>query len=407
MGERDHARILIYSHDTFGLDRLRRCLAVANALVGHFKGLFVLILSGAQVPTGLGLRARVDFVKIPSVIKLYDGQYTSMEEHIDLRDTLEIRRTIIRNTAASFDPDMMIVDDEPFGLTAEIRDTIELLRERGCNITLALPDLIDTRDSGTGRWSDPEISDAVEALYDQIWVYGSNTFATPLDDLGAPQELRARLTYTGYLRRNIPRGLATLDLPFTNPYILATADDSDEGSEQIDWVLTAYENDPTLPHPALLVLGPLVPAAKRKIIRGRAARLDNVAITDFEEGSAALMPGAVGVVTTASYDALCQMLSFDKRVIYISKGEADSVQVARAERAGELNLAQVLTEAEARDPYILSKALHALATRPLPSQASTPDMLDGLDVICARVETFLKQRHRRRLQAVDPNHAFS
>lgn len=392
MSARDHARILIYSHDTFGLDRLRRCLAVANALVGQFKGLFVLIISGAQVPTGLGLRARVDFVKIPSVIKLYDGQYTSMEEHIDLRDTLEIRRTIIRNTAESFDPDLLIVDDEPFGLTPEIQDTLVLLKERGCTITLALPDLISASDQDRDTWSKNQTIDAIDNLYDQIWVYGTRSFATPLEDLNASKRLLSKLTYTGYLRRNIPRGITTLDLPFTNPYILVTADDSDEGSEQMDWVLTAYENDPTLPHPALLVLGPLVPAARRKIIRGRAARLDNVSITDFEEGSAALMPSAVGVVTTASYDAFCQMLSFDKRMIYIAKSSDNSVQSTRAARANQLNLAHVLSDQQARDPATLAKALHAFPTRTLPSHSMTDEMLGGLETICSKVERFLKRR---------------
>ena len=34
MPGRDHKRILIYSHDTFGLGHLRRCRAIAHSLVG-------------------------------------------------------------------------------------------------------------------------------------------------------------------------------------------------------------------------------------------------------------------------------------------------------------------------------------------------------------------------------------
>lgn len=388
MSQRDHARILIYSHDSFGLGRLRRCLAVANALVGQFKGLFVLIISGAQVPTGMGLRARVDFVKIPSVIKLYDGQYTSMEEHIDLRDTMAIRQTIIQNTATSFEPDLMIVDDEPFGLNPEIGETIELLKQRGCSIALALPDLIDPTQNGDAGADHSKTFEAINALYDQIWIYGDETFARPFEKLKAPRQLSSKIIYTGYLRRNIPRGYATLDLPFTNPYILVTGDDSDRGAELIDWVLTAYENDGTLPHPALLVLSPLLPTAEGKVIRGRAVRLDNVRVIDFDEGSTALMPGAVGVVTSAGYDAFCQMLSFDKRVIFVTTGDDEGCRDARAQRAGELNLAQVLSADEAGDPVKLARALHAFPNRPLPSQRGAPDLLGGFETICEKVEPF-------------------
>lgn len=45
-----NARILMYSHDTFGLGHLRRCRTIAHALVEQFKGLHVLIVSGSPSP---------------------------------------------------------------------------------------------------------------------------------------------------------------------------------------------------------------------------------------------------------------------------------------------------------------------------------------------------------------------
>ena len=83
----DDARILMYSHDTFGLGHLRRSRAIAHALVDRFKGLNILILSGSQIAGAFDFKARVDFVKVPSVIKLYSGEYTSVSDHIDIADT--------------------------------------------------------------------------------------------------------------------------------------------------------------------------------------------------------------------------------------------------------------------------------------------------------------------------------
>ncbi len=116
----ENARILMYSHDTFGLGHLRRCRTIAHALVQEYSGLMVLIVSGSQIAGAFDYRARVDFVKIPSVIKLRNGEYSSLSEHIDVHDTIKMRRSIIRHTAESFAPDIFIVDKEPMGLRGEI-----------------------------------------------------------------------------------------------------------------------------------------------------------------------------------------------------------------------------------------------------------------------------------------------
>jgi len=78
------ARILIYSHDSFGLGHLRRCRAIAHAVVERFKGVSVLILSGSPIIGSFDFRSRVDFVRVPGVIKLRNGEYTSLNLRIAL-----------------------------------------------------------------------------------------------------------------------------------------------------------------------------------------------------------------------------------------------------------------------------------------------------------------------------------
>jgi predicted glycosyltransferase len=67
-------RVLIYSHDSFGLGHLSRCRTIANWLVAQDKNLSVLILSGSPLIGSFDFRARVDFVRIPGVIKLRNGE---------------------------------------------------------------------------------------------------------------------------------------------------------------------------------------------------------------------------------------------------------------------------------------------------------------------------------------------
>ncbi|MGH6915833.1 MAG: hypothetical protein ACREH3_19255, partial [Geminicoccales bacterium] len=80
-------RVLIYSHDTFGLGHLRRCREIAHTLVEADEGLSVLILSGSPIIGSFDYRSRVDFVRIPGVIKLRNGEYTSLNLHIDIEQT--------------------------------------------------------------------------------------------------------------------------------------------------------------------------------------------------------------------------------------------------------------------------------------------------------------------------------
>ena len=91
-------RLLIYSHDTLGLGHLRRCRTIAHALVDRDKTLSVLILSGSPIIGSFDFKARVDFVRVPGVIKLRNGEYTSLNLHIDTRETLNIRASIIRSS---------------------------------------------------------------------------------------------------------------------------------------------------------------------------------------------------------------------------------------------------------------------------------------------------------------------
>ena len=54
-------RVLIYSHDSFGLGHLRRCRAIAHYLVGRFKKLSVLIISGSPIIGSFDFRAPISF----------------------------------------------------------------------------------------------------------------------------------------------------------------------------------------------------------------------------------------------------------------------------------------------------------------------------------------------------------
>ena len=166
-------RLLIYSHDSFGLGHLRRCRAIAHHLVGRFKQLSVLILSGSPIIGSFDFRSRVDFVRVPGVIKLRNGEYTSPQTlRLGIDQTLEIRRSIIHHTAEVFEPDVFLVDKEPLGLRGEVRSTLEMLKARGTRCVLGLRDVMDEPARLVDEWERKGVFPALANIYDDIWVYG-------------------------------------------------------------------------------------------------------------------------------------------------------------------------------------------------------------------------------------------
>src|SRR5438477_735904 len=259
-GRRDHKRVLIYSHDSFGLGHLRRCRAIAHSLVDGDTSLSVLILSGSPIIGSFDFRSRVDFVRIPGVIKLRNGEYVSLNLHIDIEETLAMRSSIMRHTADIFDPDILIVDKEPLGLRGEMRPTLDLLRARGTPIVLGLRDVMDDPSALETEWERKNAIPALSDYYNEIWVYGLPQICDPLAGLDMPASVRRRMVYTGYLRRNVPAAVASpeaLDL-VDGEFLLTTAGGGGDGDALIDWVLSAYENDPGGLPAALLVFGPFM-----------------------------------------------------------------------------------------------------------------------------------------------------
>lgn len=375
-------RILIYSHDTFGLGHLRRCRTIAHSLVERFKGLTVLILSGSPIIGNFDFRARVDFIRIPGVIKLYNGDYTSLGLHIDLKDTLSIRESIIRHTARTFAPDLLLVDKEPLGLKGEMTATLEMLKAADTRLVLGLRDVMDEPMLLKKEWSNGHAVEAMEKLYDEIWVYGREDFVDPLDNMNLSPVIRNKMLYTGYLPRQLPK---ETDLPKSldvqEPYMLVTTGGGGDGVAMIDWVLRAYESDARLPLGALIVLGPFMPHEARDQFIGRCKKLDRVNVITFDSRLEVLMARSACVVSMAGYNTFCEILSYDKPALVVPRVEPRKEQLVRALRAQDLGLLKVLMPDDGLETNVMSEALRNLPNQPKPSTALKPGMLGGLESI--------------------------
>jgi predicted glycosyltransferase len=341
----------------------------------------VLILSGSPIIGSFDFRVRVDFVRIPGVIKRRNGEYTSLNLNIATEDTLAMRASIVEHTAEIFDPDLFIVDKEPLGLRGEVKGTLEMLKARGTPLVLGLRDVMDGPQLLAPEWERKNAMPALEELYDQIWVYGLPQICEPLAGLDVPAAVQRKLCYTGYLRRTVPSGGPLPLKPFDRPHVLVTPGGGGDGDALVDLVLTAYEHDRSQPHPALIVLGPFMQLERQTEFIQRAERLDDVEVITFDAQPERLMAEAVGVVAMGGYNTFCEILSFDRRALLVPRSRPRLEQTIRAECAEKLGLVRMLRAGPTADHRSMARALRALPDQPRPSEVYVPGLLDGLDEV--------------------------
>jgi predicted glycosyltransferase len=374
----DQARILIYSHDSFGLGHLRRCRSIAHSLVARFKGVSVLILSGSPIIGSFDFKARVDFVRIPGVIKLKDGEYTSLGLHIDLEQTLSMRESIIYHTAASFKPDIFLVDKEPTGLKGEVVSTLQMLHDRGTINVLGLRDVMDEASALKAEWKRKQVLPVLEQLYDEIWIYGLAQMGNPVEAIGLPASIQDKINYTGYLDRELPSDhnwIAPVSLD--EPYILVTVGGGGDGVEIIDWVVSAYETDPGIRHRAVIVTGPFMLAAHQQEFQERCELLDKIEIITFDSHIELLMERAIAIVAMGGYNTFCEILSLDVPALIVPRSVPRLEQLIRATRAVDLGLVTMLNPDGDRDPMEMAAALKHLPDQKPPSAHKIEGLLDG------------------------------
>jgi len=381
-------RVMLYSHDTFGLGHLRRSRALASALTQDDNDTSAIILTGSPVAGRFTFPERVDHIRLPGVTKLPDGSYVSQTLGLDIDETTSLRAGLIQTAVEQYEPDLLIVDKEPTGFRGELMTTLAHLRAKGDTRTvLGLRDVLDEPEVLATEWDRKGALDAVETFYDEIWVYGMEGIYDPTRGLGLSQRMRDRMHWTGYLRREVTDAS---EVPAT-PYVLITPGGGGDGAAMVSLVLEAYERDPDLKPDAVLVYGPFLSGEVRAAFDARVAALGGrVTAVGFDSRIEALFAGAEGVICMGGYNTFCEVLSFDKPAVIVPRTVPRMEQWIRASRAEQRGLVRMLDEKrDGMTAPAMIAAIRGLATQPKPSAAGADGLLAGLDQVKTRVHALL------------------
>lgn len=329
-------RLLLYSHDTYGLGHLRRSLRLAWRLVAERDVAAVLLVTGSPCARRFPLPPRCDLVSIPLVTKGPTGEYQPSALPIPLEELVRLRGEIVRAAVSGFQPDVILVDHAPLGMGGELRPLLAELADRTDRprLVLGMRDIVDVPDRVRDEWDATDVWDVLEHVYDRVLVYGDPAVLTTAQELDLPARLPDRVRFVGYLADPVSPlagAEATRGAPGDLPRIVVTVGGGGDGAA----VLSAYAEALTTwrdaPFRSEVIAGPFLKQLGRLRLALRASGA-TVEVHDFVEEPRNLLAGASGVVSMAGYNTAVEVLSARAPALFIPRGQPRREQAIRAER---------------------------------------------------------------------------
>ena len=378
-------KILLYSHDTFGLGNIRRTLLLTQDLISQYPKAAILIVTGSPMIHAFRIPDGVDYIKLPCLDRV-DAERYEPRFLLDCSEEMKrTRRAILEKSILGFAPDLMIVDKRPAGVDGELLDTLEALQRKGKRprLVLGLRDILDEAKRTHASMLRNGCFELIDRFYDEVWVYGSQSIFDPIQEYGFPDSVARKTVFCGYLKR------PTTTAPRAGgpPRVLVTTGGGGDGGRMIEAYL---EGLATLPRNVAIattvIFGPQMPEARRAAILNQFDYLADVTFVDFEPDLTRRYAEADVVVSMAGYNTVCELLSFARRAILVPRAEPVMEQLIRARLLAALELFDLIEPQELTAEVLIGKVLASF--KPMAVEA-TPLDLDGLPRIRQRVRDLL------------------
>lgn len=362
-------RILVYSHDTYGLGNIRRMLEISRYLVDHDRDVSILLVSGSPMVHAFRIPARIDYVKLPCLTRTRSGSYAVKFLDMGYDDILRMRRNILLNTFVDFDPDLVLVDKKPLGISDELGPTLELAKRRGhrARTVLVLRDILDSPAVTIETWRKNRYHEIIESFYDSVLILGTPAIFDTASEYQFPAATRARTRYCGYLNREPGRGFREkirreLGVADKERLVLVTVGGGEDGDRVLHCYLDGWQQNPQLREAGvrtLLICGSEMNEVNRRQIIC-AASDPSIIVRDFDNDMMTCMSAADVVVSMGGYNTICEILSSSKPAVIIPRARPVAEQWIRAQRMEAQGLLRAIHPDEVQPTTLMDAVTSAL-----------------------------------------------
>lgn len=359
-------RLMVYSHDAFGLGNLRRMLTICDYLLSCWPRLSILLVSGSPMIQGFRLPKGLDYIKLPCLNRGIAGDISAKYLGTSTEETVALRSQLIYSAACHFKPDLLLVDKKPAGLKGELTQTLEYLQQYSPSTkrVLLLRDILDTPEKTIADWQKLGCYEDIQIHYEQVLVVGMQVIFDLVQEYRLPLSISPKLRYCGYLRkqpgkRNREDFRQQLGIKETDRLVLVTPGGGEDGYDLVKTYLQGLKQatpDETL-H-SLILSGPEMPGEQQLQIQQLAATCSRVTLNSFTDDVLSHLAAADAVVSMGGYNTLTEILTLGKRAIVVPRIKPSQEQLIRATRFAERGLVEMI-HPESVTPRSLMQAVEA------------------------------------------------
>ena len=369
-------RLMVYSHDAFGLGNLRRMVAICEHLLSQWSGLSILLVSGSPMLQGFRLPKGLDYIKVPCLNRGLSGDLTAKHLGTSADETIALRSHLILSAARHFKPNLLLVDKKPYGIQQELTKTLTYLKRKlpQSKCVLLLRDILDEPAKISQEWNAQGYHAAIGDHYDRLLVVGMRTVFDFAQEYQFPLSTAHKLHYCGYIRKPCGRPKRSeirrfLRLDPDEKLVLVTPGGGEDGFPLVEAYLQGLKTvDADLKLRSLVLCGPEMPAHQQATLQAMADSLPNVQLDVFTDDLMGHLDAADAVVSMGGYNTLTEILALHKRTVVVPRVRPSHEQLIRAERFAERGWVRFLHPEKLTPRSLLQAVCDQLNAPPVPTQ---------------------------------------
>jgi predicted glycosyltransferase len=343
-------KIMVYSHDAFGLGNIRRMLAICEHLLQSIPSLSILVVSGSPALHSLRLPPGLDYIKLPCVGRDQAGDLSVRYLNTDMDGIVKLRSDLILAATENFQPDLLLVDKKPDGIEGELKATLSYIQDSLPNteLVLLLRDILDRPASTIHQWQRHQYYELIDRLYDQVWVVGTPEIFDVSQEYCFPLSIQQKVKFCGYIYRKA--GLKArsalrqeLQVQSNESLVLVTPGGGGDGYRLVETYLAGLSERPFDPSvKSLIITGSEMSEMERSQLAVQASAFPQVKFLEFTDDMLSYMAAADVVVAMGGYNTVGEIFSTRRRAIVVPRVKPAEEQLIRAERMSALDLFKMI-----------------------------------------------------------------
>ncbi|WP_019505738.1 glycosyltransferase family protein [Pleurocapsa sp. PCC 7319] len=367
----EYKKIMVYSHDSYGLGNIRRMLAICQYLLKSIPNVSILLVSGSPMLQSFRLPKGLDYIKLPCINRSTSGEIAAKYLNTDVNSTLKLRSEIILATAKNYQPDLVLVDKKPSGIQGELDSTINYLKSNlpATKFVLLLRDILDTPQNTIQQWQQEGYYEKVESIYNRVFVVGMPEIFDLSREYQFGSAITAKVRFCGYLRKE--SGLKNrrtirqeLGIKPDEKLVLVTPGGGEDGYFLINNYLTGlaqnrerYQNEKIR---SLIFCGAEMSPEQQYKIHQQAEKYSHVTVLEFTDDLMSYVNTADAVICMCGYNTITEVLQKGKRAIVVPRIKPGQEQLIRAQSLAKAGLIQMIHPEELEPNLLITTLFNSL-----------------------------------------------